>query len=577
MAYDLSAFVKEVLAQTDIVSVIQAHVSLKKAGHNFQGLCPFHHEKTPSFSVNPSKQFFYCFGCHASGDAINFLMRHENTTFLDTVELLASRLGMQMPSRQDNAPSIDRYIYELLREMVLRCRDDLLRSEKVSAYLSQRGIPLETARRFHVGYCGPTYQAWFNKAVIKHDALLKDNGLIASSGHRQPKFKQRLMFPIQDSRGKVIGFGGRSLTDQPPKYLNSPESTLFKKRYVLYGLYQFRKLKQNEVFIVEGYMDVLSLHGQGVPNVLACLGTAFTVHHWHLLKRYVQRVTFCFDGDRAGRSAAWKSMLAFMPVVDPSMTVNFLFLPDQYDPDSYVQEKGHQAFLDLASQAVSWVDFFIASLKQSFDLSSLNGRAAFLDKALTLTQPISNLSLKSMLDQELKQVARLSQSHGQSTHQPVSTRSSSRLERDIAQAVVLLCRKDDQPFIYKDRLENSIHHPLLHILNQWLTMLDEDSSFTGQVLMARYQGMPEYHQCSQLLAEHSTVYHRDQLLFVLLSIQCELIEQLTRERLNPGKQQLTPDDKSWLRRLIVRKKALETQRRALQRHVDACPQDHQTS
>jgi DNA primase len=565
MTADLSAFIKSVLAQTDIVTVIQSAVSLKKAGHNYQGLCPFHHEKTPSFSVNPSKQFFYCFGCHASGDALNFIMRHENLSFMEALEKCATAVGMTVPSQTQNTPNIDKQIYQILRDMVLSCRSDLQSNNDILQYLKDRGIKEHAQRKYHLGYCGPQYQQWFKKSVQTHRDLLTGCGVAVTGKTGQPatKFYQRLMFPIQDSRGKIIGFGGRSLNDQPPKYLNSPESDLFKKRYVLYGLYQFRALKVDHVFVVEGYMDVLALHSHGIPNAVACLGTAFTVHHWHLIKRFVKSVTFCFDADRAGRAAAWKSVLAFMPVIDPSIAVRFLFLPDQHDPDSYLQSKGRESFEEAAESAISWVDFFMKTLAETHTLNTVDGRAAYLQTARSHIETMENDALKETMSQAVHDAAGL-EAKEISTPSTSRTQNNDRIGQYARVIIAQLAKKTTTELT--EELPFDVHGsaPLVEVINHWHNVLKTTPTMTGEALRAELQGTQIYPQISTILSQSTQDFHPSRHRFACLSLRLELIEQLIQKHIHPTTSMTDQDERKLLQSLILQKQAIHQQRRNMQ-------------
>ena len=565
MAADLSAFIKSVLAQTDIVTVIQSSVSLKKAGHNYQGLCPFHHEKTPSFSVNPSKQFFYCFGCHASGDALNFIMRNENLSFMEALEKLATTLGMTVPTQSSNAPNINKAIYQILRDMVLSCRSDLQQDKSITQYLKDRGIKEESQRKYHIGYCGPQYQRWFQKSCQSHLPLLLDCGVAVNSKSGKPatKFYQRLMFPIQDSRGKIIGFGGRSLNDQPPKYLNSPESDLFKKRYVLYGLYQFRALKRDHAYVVEGYMDVLALHSHGIPNAVACLGTAFTIHHWQLIKRFVKRVTFCFDADRAGRAAAWKSLLAFMPVIDPSISAQFLFLPEKHDPDSYLQEKGKASFEKRANEAVSWVDFFMQTLAESHTLNTVDGRAGYLQSALSHIELMENDALKTTMTQAVHETVGV-QTEEAPLPATTQNRKNDRIEQYARAIIAQLAKKTVVEVSEETPFDVHGNVPLIEVINRWHNLLRVNPALTGEALRAELQGNSIYTEISTILSQSTQPFNPIRHRFSCLSLRLELIEQLIKNHIQLQSATSDYDDRKLLQSLIMQKQAIHQQRRKMQ-------------
>lgn len=562
MAEDLTNFIKNVISQTDIVEVVQTKISLKKSGSNYQALCPFHNENSPSFSVNANKQFFYCFGCHASGDAINFLMRHDNLSFMDALEILAKKVGLVIPSHNTEKKSHHPDSYKLLRDMTLSCRQDL--QGQPLGYLTKRGIAMSTIRKFHVGYCGPTYLSWFNKNSHHKGKLLLSAGVASSSDRAKvaPKFFKRIMFPIQDSTGKVIGFGGRILDNGKPKYLNSPETDIFKKRHVLYGLHQFRELKSHQVLVVEGYMDVLALHSANIPGAVACLGTAFTLQHWHVLKKYTQKITFCFDGDRAGKAAAWKSLESILPAIDPAVLVHFLFLPEQHDPDSYLKEHGRSAFVTLVERAITWVDFFMQTLKNSHATDTVEGKAAFLQASQSHIQKIKNVSLQTVLSHEVDQLLNLPSRGGQDKSKnpppPPVRNNNEKIQKHAENIIGMLCCKNTSDYQCVGYLDNLIHSPLIDVINMWLEKLNKDPSISGTVLLSLLQGDPLYELCSRLLQSKKCDYHYSHLQIEFMTIRCELIERTIQRTLSQTI--VSEADKPLLQSLIVSKKDLERQK-----------------
>jgi DNA primase len=380
------AFIDELIARADIADVVGARVALKKAGSNLKGLCPFHAEKTPSFTVSPTKGFFHCFGCGKSGSAIGFLMDYDNLSFPEAVEALAEMLGMEVP-RTAAAPDERRgehdELYALLREADQIYRAALRDSPQAIAYLKKRGIDGPTAGRFAMGYAP---QAWDTilQALGTSDARvaqLLQAGLVVSneSGRRYDRFRDRIMFPIRNSRGQIIGFGGRVLDSGEPKYLNSPETPVFRKGQELYGLFESRKNpgKPKEIIVVEGYLDVASLVQFGVENVVATLGTAMTNDNLKRLTRLTDRVVFCFDGDRAGRAAAWRAMETALPYGGGTVELKFLLLPEKDDPDTFVRSRGADEFRQLVASALPLSDFLVKELATRVDFGTVDGRSRF--------------------------------------------------------------------------------------------------------------------------------------------------------------------------------------------------------
>jgi DNA primase len=379
------SFIDELVTRADLVEVIGSRVALKKAGSNYKGLCPFHGEKTPSFTVSPAKGFYHCFGCSASGNAIGFLMAFENLGFVDAVEALAESMGLDVP-REGAAPeratdSDD--LYALLREADQIYRSALRTSETAIAYLKQRGIDGATAGRFGIGYAP---QAWdtilraLGSTEARVDKLLQAGLIIANdNGRRYDRFRDRIMFPIRNPRGQVIGFGGRVLGAGEPKYLNSPETPVFRKGHELYGLYEARQNRGRpaEIIVVEGYLDVASLVQFGIENVVATLGTATTTENIRRLTRLTNRLLFCFDGDRAGKAAAWRALETALPYGGGSVEVKFLLLPEGDDPDTFVRTKGAAAFRNLVTAAMPLSDFLVKEMADRVDFGQVGGRSRF--------------------------------------------------------------------------------------------------------------------------------------------------------------------------------------------------------
>lgn len=436
-------FIDDLLNRTDIVDVVSSRVQLKKTGKNFSACCPFHKEKTPSFSVSPDKQFYYCFGCGAGGNALGFIMDHDNLDFVQAVEDLAKSSGMEVPredngGRRSNKPrqATDSPLYPLLTAAAEFYRQALKSHPTRKAavdYLKGRGLSGEIARDFGLGFAPP---GWDN--LLKHlatDTLQQkamiEAGLLvenADSGKRYDRFRDRVIFPIRDSRGRVIAFGGRVLGDDKPKYLNSPETPVFHKGQELYGLYEARKSNRDldEIMVVEGYMDVIALAQQGLRNAVATLGTATSEEHLKRLFRIVPSVLFCFDGDQAGRSAAWRALEATLPSLQDGRRARFLFLPEGEDPDSLVRAEGTDAFrARINQQAQPLADYFFQQLTQEADPRSLEGKAHMAMLAAPLIDKIPGANLKALMRQHLKEITGLSsESFSQPSHNPVSAPSA---------------------------------------------------------------------------------------------------------------------------------------------------------
>lgn len=368
--------IDDLIARVDLVSVIESRIQLTQKGNRFQALCPFHDEKTASFSVNPQKQFFYCFGCGAHGNVIGFLMQYDQIEFLPAVEELAQIAGITL----DHVPahvSAQEDAFALMASVCTFYEAQLKDSEVAIAYLKERGLSGQTAKRFHIGYAPP---GWRNFPSRFDQALLLKTGMSIEKNEQQTydRFRDRIMFPIHDLRGRVIGFGGRSLTaDQQPKYLNSPETELFHKQDVLFNLQHAKADTPPCLLVVEGYMDVIALSEFGIPYAVATLGTAVNKKHIQLGLKYSQKLVFCFDGDQAGRNAAWKALEVALPLMVDSAHIAFLFLPDGHDPDSLVRQIGKADFEAMVQQAQPLSAFLFAQVEKKHPDQSAEGRAQF--------------------------------------------------------------------------------------------------------------------------------------------------------------------------------------------------------
>ncbi|MFK8049018.1 MAG: DNA primase [Halioglobus sp.] len=392
------AFLDTLLDRLDIVEVVDRRVKLKKTGKNYSARCPFHDEKTPSFSVNPDKQFYYCFGCGAGGNALGFVMDYENLEFPQAVESLASSMGLEVP-REETRPGAapyredqsNRELYALLEKAANYYQHELRKHPQATravAYLKERGLTGEIAKQFDLGFAPP---GWDNltKALgggEEQQKRLIDAGMLVEneSGKIYDRFRDRVVFPIRDQRGRVIAFGGRVLGDDKPKYLNSPETSIFHKGRELYGLYQAKQAnrKLDSILVVEGYMDVIALAQHGINNATATLGTATSKTHLERIYRLSPEVLFCFDGDEAGRKAAVRAMEAALPCMEDGRQARFLFLPEGEDPDTIVRRGGKALFEELAAKAIPLEEFLFESVSTGIDTSSMDGRARLSKLAL---------------------------------------------------------------------------------------------------------------------------------------------------------------------------------------------------
>jgi DNA primase len=390
------SFIQDVLARTDIVGLIERYVPLKKGGANYMACCPFHNEKSPSFSVSPTKQFYHCFGCGAHGTAVGFLMEYCGMSFRDAIKDLAQQCGLQVP--EDDAPQQDRAQLSSLLDATTRAsrffQEQLRRSPKAIEYLKQRGLTGEIARQFGIGYAPDDWNALREAFGKDYDSpALLESGLVIQNdaGRRYDRFRDRVMFPIIDQRGHIIGFGGRVIGQGEPKYLNSPETPLFEKGRELYGLFQARQAirESGMVVVTEGYMDVVALAQYGFGSAVATLGTATTATHIQKLFRQSEKVVFCFDGDKAGRKAATRALENALDQLADDREVRFLFLPAEHDPDSFIRAEGLEAFKRAASDAMPLSEFLLQTLRADLDLSIPEERAKLVHDAKALIPKIS--------------------------------------------------------------------------------------------------------------------------------------------------------------------------------------------
>jgi len=375
-------FIDDLLARVDIVDVVDARVPLRKQGSNWVACCPFHDEKTPSFTVSPTKQFYYCFGCGAGGSALGFIMDYERVGFVDAVEMLAESLGMDVPREGGARGDEDRLepLYAALAAADHYYRRRLRANPEAVDYLKNRGLSGNTAANFGIGFAPSGWTNLSDQADAGPAETLLRAGLAnrhEESGRVYDRFRGRIMFPIRDRRGRTIAFGGRVLDDGTPKYLNSPETPVFHKGRELYGLYEARQARRDlaRLVVVEGYMDVVMLAQHGIDYAVATLGTAVTQTHVERLFSVVSEVAFCFDGDEAGRQAAWRALTNTLPVLTDGREVRFLFLPEGEDPDSMVRAEGHAAFEERLAHARPLADFLIERIRHGIDLTSVGGRA----------------------------------------------------------------------------------------------------------------------------------------------------------------------------------------------------------
>jgi DNA primase len=519
-------FIDQLIARTDIVEVIGTRVSLRKAGKEYKACCPFHDEKTPSFNVVPDKQFYHCFGCGAHGTALGFLMEYDHLNFVEAVEELAARAGLDVPHEESTAPTPARPgadQYALLEQAAEYYRKQMRSHPPAIEYLKNRGLSGETAAHFGIGFAPDAWDGLIRQLGNSDGALhdLTHAGLLIERDSRNgfyDRFRNRIMFPIRDSRGRTIGFGGRIIDQGEPKYLNSPETDLFHKGRELYGLYEARQSTRQlkQLMVVEGYMDVVSLHQAGITYAVATLGTATTPDHLKRLFRVCNTVVFCFDGDRAGRAAAWKALEVSLPVVNDGHLLRFLLLPEKHDPDSLVQEDGREAFEARISHATPLSEYLVNELAARFDLSNVDGRAQFIAEARRLLNLLNDDSYRMLLYQPIAAALGISedrlwhliplQTPTRDTSQhtfapPPDTSGRGSLVRQMIQNLLHF----PAAAAALDHLEElaQVDKPGITLLVQLASELQEHPDLSPAVLLERWRQRPDFHYIDQLFLKES--------------------------------------------------------------------------
>ncbi|HET6431944.1 DNA primase [Dyella sp.] len=505
------SFIDELLARVDIVDVIERRVPLKKAGREWTACCPFHDERSPSFYVSPAKQFYHCFGCGVHGSAVKFLMEYERLEFPDAVEELAQSVGLTVPREggRDERPREDKTdLYALLDASASWYQQQLPKSPDAQAYCKKRGLDAETIARFRLGWAPAGFDGVI-KALGTSDKrlqLLNEAGMVASNerGNKYDRFRERLMFPILDRRGRVIAFGGRVLqSEQGPKYLNSPETPLFHKGRELFALWQVKQAnaKLERIVVVEGYMDVIALHQAGLPIAVATLGTATTPEHTEVLFRAAPDVVFCFDGDRAGRAAAWKALESALPRLRDGRQAYFLFLPDGEDPDSLVRKEGRDGFDKRIRDAMPLSDYFFNELSHDVNMSSLDGRARLAERARPLIAKLPDGAFRDLMAQELEK-----RSGARATfEQPQSQRAMQRpvaVQRSLVRSAIALLLA--QPALAEEVARPygflRLDKPGVELLAELIDMARSRPGINPASLVEHYAERPEYPALQKLMA-----------------------------------------------------------------------------
>jgi len=539
-------FIDELISRVDIVDIINTRLPLRKAGRDFMACCPFHDEKTPSFSVSQEKQFFYCFGCGATGSAIGFLMDYEHMEFVEAVHELASHVNLVVPvDAYSNTQDKTNYneLYEILHKVAAFYTQVLCQNGVAAEYLKGRGLTGEVAAKFGVGFAPDAWDSLLphfskdsssngsNNSTLQ-ERLFKTGMLIKKDkGGYYDRFRNRIIYPIHDQRGRVIGFGGRAIDDSTPKYLNSPETPIFQKGQELYGLYQVKKSheKLDRLIVVEGYMDVIGLAQFGINNAVATLGTATTRQHLERMFRLVSEVVFCFDGDRAGRDAAWRALEIALPLMNDGRMAKFMFLPEKEDPDSFVRHYGKDEFATKIVNSVPLSQFLYGNLQKRADIKTIDGRSKLVELARPLLAKIPGRVFHYMMIEELAEIVHMDAKKLSSLIDDESTKKET-TKKEIAKKKVVVkprtstaltgTQKGQTPSLVRKAIRilldkpalaqlvddidsfRTLNMPGIDLLVQMIELLNKRTEFTSGNLIEYWRGTREGRSLEKLLSWH---------------------------------------------------------------------------
>ncbi len=563
-------FIDNLLSRVDVVDIVNQRVPLRRAGSEYKACCPFHDEKTPSFTVSPNKQFYHCFGCGAHGTALGFLMEYDRLNFPEAVEELATSVGLELPTEiafqqgPDNRP-----LYELMNQAADYFSRQLRQHPQAAMateYLQQRGLSGEIIREYRIGFAPPGWNNLLQQLGDSNEKIrqLETIGLISSKNDKQyDRFRDRIVFPIHDARGRVVGFGGRVMGDDTPKYLNSPETPIFHKGRELYGLYEARKSLKDlpSLLVVEGYMDVVALAQYGIRNVVATLGTATTADHLEKLFRSAPEVVVCFDGDRAGKDAAWKALETALPLLRDGRQARFLFLPDGEDPDSQVRKHGKDAFLTKMDQAQPLSDFLFGKLSEQVDMSTLDGRARLVTLAKPYIEKLPKGVFRDMMNQQLARLSGARMPAKPAT--PARRRSGFRgsrpaLMKPIHRAIALLLQYPELASQKNlPRTWMQLETTGTDILKQLLEVLQQNPTYTTAVLVEHWEDDSIRHHLGKLAATDLAISgdQAEQFHGCLQRLEKEARQEAgkqARNKLRPS--DMTEEEKKLLRQLYSDKK-----------------------
>jgi len=529
-------FIDDLVTRADIVEVVNARVPLKKKGKEYTACCPFHNEKTPSFTVSDSKQFYHCFGCGAHGTAIGFIMEYENLDFVDAIEALAAEYNLDVPresSHFNHSENKDakQPLYDILEKSSELFKQQLKKTDRAIAYLQQRGLSGDIAKAYQIGYAPDGWNFLtdnLGKEKSTIDTLIATGLLVnKDNGKQYDRFRDRIIFPITNRRGHVIGFGGRVIDQGEPKYLNSPENSIFHKGQELYGLYEARKAVRNleQLIIVEGYMDVVALAQHGVQYAIASLGTATTSEQIQRAFRTVKTLVFCYDGDNAGKKAAWRALENVLPLLRDGFEAKFLFLPEGEDPDSMIRQEGKDKFEQRLSSAIPLSEFLFERLSENLNLDSSEGKSLLTEKAKPLLSKLPESVFKDLLYQQLSSLTGLNtnklQSSSNESALPVVTprpRSNREVKQNATRDAIslllqipALATEVQIPDFFKDSEIQGLS--LLHSLHK---MIIETPEINSSALLERWRDN-EYFPALQKMMQRDMIYENEQTLKTIIN------------------------------------------------------------
>lgn len=569
------SFINDLLARIDITDIVGSRVKLRRTGSNLVGLCPFHAEKTPSFTVSQSKQFFHCFGCGAHGSAISFVMQFEHLSFIEAVENLATPLGLCLPKTVEDKNSAHyKELYKTTEATALFFEQQLPTAIKCIDYLKSRGFTGAICKKFRVGYAPNNWenlQSLYKKSSENKQQLIATGLLTIKNDKTYSRFRNRIMFPIRNSRGHIIGFGGRTLENDPAKYLNSPETIIFHKGEELYGLYEARKAnnKLNYIIVVEGYLDVIALAQFGITNVVATLGTAISTKQAQLLLRNTSEIFFCFDGDQAGRTAAWRALENALPLMRDGIQIKFLFLPENEDPDTLIKKESKDIFMKRIDSAVPLADFFFKKLITDININTIDGKAKFAKIGVEWLKKMPYSIFRQMMLEKIAQLTNVKIDELkvlEANHPFVENLQNKTNNNDVKPFLQL-------PLMVQNAITLLLYHPQLvvsienideikniqltgiNLLYELISVLKKQPNLSMAAILEYWRGLDEFDLFSELACKKPIIAKENLKNEFIGTIQ--LLKQLEREQIikillaKAATEEITPSEKKELQNLIA--------------------------